>query len=60
MKKLYYVSFTFGASVPVEAENEDEAESLVEEMETKELMDLAADGFEIQGVEEEEQRHATS
>jgi len=53
VKKVYYVSFTFGASIRVEAESEDEAEQLVEEMETKELMDLPADGFEIQGVEEE-------
>ena len=57
MKKTYYVTFTFGASIRVEAESEDEAESLVEEMETKELMDLAADGFEIQSTEEE-QPHA--
>ena len=57
MKKTYYVSYTFGASIRVEAESEDEAESLVEEMETKELMDLAADGFEIQSVTEE-QPHA--
>ena len=57
MKRTYYVRFTFGASVRVEAESEDEAEELVEEMETKELMDLAADGFEIQDVEEEK-RHA--
>ena len=54
MKRTYYVSFTFGAAISVEAESEDEAEELVEEMETKELMDLAADGFEIQGVEEEQ------
>ena len=53
MKKTYYVSFTFGASIRVEAESEDEAEEIVEEMETKELMDLASDGFEIQGVEEQ-------
>ena len=53
MNKAYFVRFTFGASVRVEAESEDEAEELVEEMETKELMDLASDGFEIQGVEEE-------
>ena len=53
MKKTYYVRFTFGASIPVEAESEDEAEELVEEMETKELLDLAADGFEVQNVEEE-------
>ena len=57
MKKTYYVRFTFGASIPVEAESEDEAEELVEDMETQELMDLAADGFEIQSVEME-QRHA--
>ena len=57
MKKTYYVSYTFGASIPVEAESEDEAEELVEDMETQELMDLAADGFEIQNVTEE-QRHA--
>lgn len=54
---VYFVTFTFGASIPVEAESEDEAEELVEDMETKELLDLAADGFEIQGVEEEE-KHA--
>jgi hypothetical protein len=57
VKKTYYVTYTFGASIPVEAETEDEAEELVEEMETKELMDLASDGFEVQGVEEE-QPHA--
>ena len=53
MKKTYYVRFTFGASIPVEAESEDEAEELVEEMETQELLDLASDGFEVQTVEEE-------
>ena len=53
MKKTYYVSFTFGAAIAVEAESEDEAEELVEQMETQELLDRAADGFEIQGVEEE-------
>ena len=57
MKRTYYVSFTFGASIPIEAESEDEAEELVEEMETKTLLDLAADGFEIQTVTEE-QPHA--
>ena len=57
MKKVFYVSFTFGASIPVEAESEEEAEELVEEMETKTLLDLAADGFEIQTVTEE-QPHA--
>ena len=54
MKKTYYVTYTFGASIRVEAEGEDEAEELVEQMETKELMDLAADGFEIQNVTEEQ------
>ena len=53
-KKTYYVTFTFGASIPVEAANEEEAEAAVEEMETQELLDLAADGFEIQGVKEKE------
>ena len=53
MKRTYYVRFTFGASIPIEAESEDEAEELVEEMETKTLLDLASDGFEIQSVEEE-------
>ena len=53
MKRIYYVAYTFGASIRVEAESEDEAEALVEDMENQELMDLAADGFEIQGVEEE-------
>jgi hypothetical protein len=54
VKKTYYVSFTFGASIRVEAETEDEAEELVEEMETRELMNLATDGFEIQNVTEEQ------
>jgi hypothetical protein len=53
VKRTYLVSYTFGARLPVEAESEDEAEEMVEDMETKELMDLASDGFEIQGVEEE-------
>jgi hypothetical protein len=53
VKKVHYVTYTFGASIRVEAESEDEAEALVEDMENQELMDLAADGFEIQGVEEE-------
>ncbi len=53
-KKTYYVSFTFGASIPVEAASEEQAEAAVEEMETQELLDLAADGFEIQGVTTEE------
>jgi len=54
MNKIYFVRFTFGASVRVEAESEEQAEELVEEMETKELMDLAADGFEVQNVTEEQ------
>jgi hypothetical protein len=58
VKKTYYVRFTFGASIPVEAESESEAEELIEQMETQELLDLASDGFEVQGVEEE--KHGTS
>jgi hypothetical protein len=58
VKRTYYVRFTFGASIPVEAESESEAEELVEQMETQELLDLASDGFEVQGVEEE--KHGTS
>ena len=54
MKRTYLVSFTFGAAIPVQAESPEEAEALVEDMEAKELMDLAADGFEIQTVEEEQ------
>jgi len=54
VKRIYYVSYTFGASIRVEAESEDEAEALVEDMENQELMDLAADGFEIQNVTEEQ------
>jgi hypothetical protein len=57
VKRTYYVSYTFGASIRVDAESEDEAEELVENMETQALMDLAADGFEIQNVTEE-QLHA--
>lgn len=59
MKRSYYVTYTFGASIRVEAESEAEAESIVEDMETRELLDLAADGFEIVGATEEEQ-HGTS
>jgi hypothetical protein len=55
-KKTYYVTFTFGASIPVEAASEDEAEAAVEEMETQALLALAADGFEIQGVKTEEEK----
>ena len=58
MKRTYYVRFTFGASIPVEAESEDEAEELVEQMETQELLDLASDGFEVQTVTEDQ--HGTS
>ena len=58
MKRTYYVTYTFGASIPIEAESEDEAEEMVEEMETKALMDLASDGFEVQTVTEDE--HGTS
>ena len=54
MKKTYLVSFTFGAAIQVEAESEDEAEEMVEDMETKTLLDLASDGFEIQNVEQEQ------
>lgn len=53
-KKTYYVTYTFGASIPVEAASEEEAEAAVEEMETNELLALAADGFEILGVHREE------
>jgi hypothetical protein len=58
VKRTYYVTYTFGASIPIEAESEDEAEEMVEEMETKALMDLASDGFEVQTVTEDE--HGTS
>ncbi len=52
-KKTYYVTYTFGASIPVEATSEEEAEAMVEEMDTDELLARARDGFEIQGVKEE-------
>jgi hypothetical protein len=55
-KRTYYVTFTFGASIPVEAASEEEAEAAVEEMETQQLLALAADGFEIQGVKTEEEK----
>ena len=51
-KKTYYVTYTFGASIPVEAASEEEAEAAVEAMDTQELLDLAADGFEILDVKE--------
>ena len=52
-KKTYYVSFTFGASIPVEATSEEEAEEAVEAMDTEELLALARDdGFAIQDVKE--------
>jgi biotin-(acetyl-CoA carboxylase) ligase len=59
VNRTYTVSFTFGATIRVEAESEEEAEAMVEDMETQKLIDLAADGFEIQSVEEE-QPHATT
>jgi hypothetical protein len=49
--KTYNVYFTFGAGIQVEAESEEEAQGIVENMETEELFDLARDGFEIQNVE---------
>ena len=54
MKRTYLVAFTFGAAIRVEAESPEEAEQLVEDMETQDLMDLAADGLEIQSVEQEQ------
>ena len=54
MKKTYNVTYTFGASIPVEAASEEEAEAAVEEMATEELLARAADGFEIQDVKEAE------
>ena len=53
MKKTYYVTYTFGASIPVQAESEEEAEATVEEMDTDELLALAKDGFEDSGCERE-------
>ena len=50
-KKTYLVAYTFGAVIPVEASSEQEAYETVDGMETQELLDLAADGFEIQSVE---------
>jgi hypothetical protein len=52
-KKTYLVSYTFGAVIPVEATSAEEAQEEIEQMDTQELLDLAADGFEIQSVEEE-------
>ena len=52
-KKTYLVSYTFGAVIPVEASSEEEAQEAVDGMDTQELLDLAADGFEIQSVEKE-------
>lgn len=50
--KTYHVTFTFGACVTVEAKTEEDAIEVVEEMETDRLLELASDGFEIQGVVE--------
>jgi hypothetical protein len=52
-KETFYVTFTFGASIPVEAASEEEAEAAFEEMETQSLLDLAVDGLEIQSIREE-------
>ena len=52
MKRAYCVTYTFGASIVVEAKNEKEAEGIVEGMDSGELIYRAKDGFEIQGVEE--------
>jgi hypothetical protein len=56
MKKTYYVTYTFGASIPVEATSKEKAEAAVEAMDTKELLARAADGFEIQDVKTEDER----
>jgi hypothetical protein len=52
-KKLnkYSVFFTFGAAVLVDAENEEQAEEIVDEMSTDELLYCAKEGFEICNVE---------
>ena len=50
--KTYHVTFTFGACVTVEAKTEEDAIEAVEEMDTDKLLELASDGFEIQGVVE--------
>jgi hypothetical protein len=51
--KTYNVYFTFGAGIQVEAESKEEAQGIVDCMDTDELLDLARDGFELQSIENE-------
>jgi hypothetical protein len=46
----FVVTYTFGASIIVEAEDADAAEELVEEKPTDELLNHARDGFELLSV----------
>jgi hypothetical protein len=48
----YRVTYTFGATILVDADSEDAAIEQVEEMDDDELIDEAISGFEIQNVEE--------
>jgi len=49
----FLVTYTFGATIPVDAANEEEAANIVEEMAPEELFEAACDGLEIQNVESE-------
>ena len=50
--KEYKVTYTFGATLIINAENEQDAENQVENKTNDELLSFAKDGFEIQSVEE--------
>ena len=51
----FRVSYTFGATILVDAEDEDAATEKVEQMPNDELFAYAKDGLEIQEVVEEEE-----
>jgi len=54
-KKKFAVTYTFGATILVEADDEDDAEATVENMPEDELLDRnCRDGFQVTGVEERE------
>ena len=46
----FNVSYTFGATIVVDAENENEARDIVDGMDTDELVAACKDGFEIQSI----------
>jgi len=48
--RTYLISYTFGATISVDADNKENAIEAIEAMDTEELLNAASDGFEIQDV----------